>query len=276
MVVAAFRTGLAFAVLAPAGWVKARGEIAAMSRSDLCLAAVSGFFLACHFAAWITSLGYTSVACSVVLVNMNPLWVAVMAPYLTGETIGKAKAAGIGISVIGAGLIGLGDMTGDGRALLGDALAVAGGIAMAVYLLLGSRLRRKLSLLAYVTLCYGSASAVLWLVVLAAGLPFTGFSPHTYAALVSLAMISQLIGHSCYNWSLKWLSTSMVAVSLLGEPLGATLLAYLVFGEGLGLLKAAGGAMVLAGIFTASISEKKRTVSFPAGGLRGRRSQEAD
>lgn len=248
---------MAFLVLSPAAWIKARREIASLSRDHLIPAAVSGFFLAVHFAAWITSLSYTSVASSVVLVNTSPLWVAMMAPFVTGETIGRAQAAGIAISVLGAAMIGAGDMAGDGRALLGDGLAAVGGIALAVYLLLGSRLQRKLSLLTYVTLCYGAAAVFLWAVVLAAGMPFIGLSPHTYAAMVSLAMVSQLVGHSCYNWSLKWLSTGMVAVSLLGEPIGGTILAFIVFGEGLNLLKAAGGTLIMAGIYTAASTEKK-------------------
>ncbi len=267
IVVAAYRTGLAFAALAPVAWVKARREIASLSLSDLMLSAFSGLLLACHFAAWIASLDYTSIACSVVLVNTNPLWVAVLAPFVTGETIGKSRAAGIGISILGAVLIGAGDFGGGGRALFGDALAVAGSVAMACYLLLGARLRRKLSLLAYVTLCYGAAAAVLWLAVLAFGLRFTGLPEYTYAAVISLAFMAQLIGHSCYNWSLKWLSTSMVAVSLLGEPIGGTILGYLVFGENLSIWKAGGGALILAGIYTASVSEKPAT----DGAIPGRR-----
>jgi drug/metabolite transporter (DMT)-like permease len=259
IVVAAYRTGLAFAALAPVAWVKARREIASLSLSDLMLSAFSGLLLACHFAAWIASLDYTSIACSVVLVNTNPLWVAVLAPFVTGETIGKGRAAGIGISILGAVFIGAGDFGGGGRALFGDALAVGGSIAMACYLLLGARLRRKLSLLAYVTLCYGAAAAVLWVAVLAFGLRFMGLPEHTYAAVVSLAFMAQLIGHSCYNWSLKWLSTSMVAVSLLGEPIGGTILGYIVFGENLSVWKAGGGALILAGIYTASVSEKPAT-----------------
>ncbi len=256
IVVAGYRTGLAFLMLAPFAWVKAGRELASLSLSDFTLAALSGFFLACHFAAWIASLDYTSIACSVVLVNTNPLWVAILAPFITGETVGRVKAAGIGVSILGAVLIGAGDFCGGGTALFGDALAVAGGMAMALYLLLGARLRRKLSFLAYVTLCYGTAAAILWVAVLAAGLPFTGLTPHTYAAIFSLAFVSQLIGHSCYNWSLKWLSTSMVAVSLLGEPVGGTILGYLVFGETLTIWKAAGGALILVGIYIASVSEK--------------------
>lgn len=261
IVLAAYRTGLAFLMLAPFAWVKAGREIASLCLSDLLLAAFSGFFLACHFAAWIASLDSTSIACSLVLVNTNPLWVAVLGPFVTGETIGRGKAAGIGLSILGAVLIGVGDFRGGGAALFGDMLAVAGGMALAVYLLFGARLRRKLSLLAYVTLCYGAAAVILWAAVLAGGLPFTGLTPRTYAAIFMLAFIPQLIGHTCYNWSLRWLSTSMVAVSLLGEPVGGTILGYLVFGETLTLWKAAGGVLILAGIYTASVSEKEKSIA---------------
>jgi drug/metabolite transporter (DMT)-like permease len=256
IVVAAYRTGLAFLMLAPFAWMKAGRELASLTAADFMLAGFSGLFLAGHFAAWIASLGYTSIACSVVLVNMNPLWVALLAPFVTGETIGRGKAAGIGASMLGAVFIGAGDFGGGGRALFGDALAVAGGLAMALYLLMGARLLRKLSFLAYVSLCYGAAAAILWVVVLAAGFTFTGLSIPTYAAIFSMAVIPQLIGHSCYNWSLKWLPTTIVALTLLGEPVGGTILGYLVFGETLTLWKAIGGVLILAGIYIAAVSER--------------------
>jgi drug/metabolite transporter (DMT)-like permease len=129
-------------------------------------------------------------------------------------------------------------------------------VCAAVYLLLGRNLRHKLSLISYVAICYGSAAVILWLVVLSLNLPITGYSSQTVAAFWAMALISQLIGHSSYNWSLKWFSTSLVAVSLLGEPIGSTLLAYIIFDEGLTWMKFIGGMFILSAIYIAASGEK--------------------
>jgi drug/metabolite transporter (DMT)-like permease len=125
--------------------------------------------------------------------------------------------------------------------------------------LLGRTLRRKLSLLAYVILCYGSAAVILWAAVLALRLPAAGFSGTTYAAFVGMALISQTVGHSSYNWALRWFSTGLIAVSLLGEPIGATILAYLLFDEGMTWAKGVGGLLILLAIYLAGRGEVARS-----------------
>ncbi|MFZ0133380.1 MAG: DMT family transporter [Desulfobacterales bacterium] len=258
LVIAAYRVGLASAVIVPLAWFRARGELLALSRRDLFLAGLSGFFLALHFATWISSLSFTSVANSVVLVNTNPLWVGLFTPLVTGERIRPAVAGGILLSVAGGVIIGFGDFATGGNALLGDLLALGGSVCAAVYLLLGRNLRRRLSLLAYICVCYTSAAAILWLLVLILGLPVTGFSDSTYLSLWAMALIPQLIGHSSYNWALKWFSTSFIAVSLLGEPVGSTLMAYFLFGEGLTAAKVGGGTLILTAIIWAAAGEDKK------------------
>ena len=257
LVIAAYRVGIASLILAPIAWWKARDEIARLSLRDLKLAALSGFFLALHFASWISSLDYTSVANSVVLVNTNPLWVGLLTPLVVKEKIRRAMLVSIIISVIGGTIIGYGDFAIGGRALLGDGLALAGSFCAAVYLLLGRNLRRKLSLLPYIFICYGSAALILWIIVLSLGLPISGFSTDTIAAFLGMALVAQIIGHSTYNWALKWLSAGLIAVSLLGEPIGATILAYIIFKEGLTVHKIIGGIFILAAIYIAASSESK-------------------
>jgi len=259
LVIAAYRLGLATLVLTPIVWWKARQELRQLTRKDLRLAVLSGFFLALHFATWISSLDFTSVANSVVLVNTNPLWVGLLTPLIARERIAPIAVLSILISVIGGVIIGVGDFATGGSALLGDGLALAGSMCAAVYLLIGRKLRRKLSLLAYVMVCYGSAAAILWLLVLISGLPITGFGSGTYAAFWGMALVSQIIGHTSYNWALKWFSASLIAVSLLGEPIGSTILAYFLFDEGLNWSKFFGGVFILAGIYLAVSSEGRRT-----------------
>ncbi len=258
LVIAAYRLGLATLILLPIAWWKGREDLKRLGLRDFKLALLSGLFLSLHFATWISSLDFTSVANSVVLVNTNPLWVALLSPLITRERIGPIALMGILISFIGGGIIGVGDFTIGGDRLIGDGLALAGSICMALYLLIGRNLRRKLSLLPYITTCYGSAAVILWVLVIVTGQPIRGFSHGTYGALLGMALISQLIGHTSYNWALKWFSAGLIAVSLLGEPIVASILAYFIFEEGLTWLNFVGGALILTGIYLASLSERRR------------------
>ena len=256
LVTAAYRVGLAALILVPlAGW-KAGDELRQLSVRDLKLAVLSGFFLALHFASWISSLDYTAVANSVVLVNTIPLWVGLLTPLVTGDRLQKLTIVSIALSLIGGSIIGFGDFAIGAKALWGDFLAVIGAICAAIYLLLGRNLRRKLSLLSYVAVCYGSAAVFLWLVVLLLKLPIVGYSAETVVAFWAMALISQILGHSSYNWALKWFSTGFIAVALLGEPIGSTILAYLLFDEGLTWTKFIGGLFILSAIYTAAVGEK--------------------
>lgn len=257
LVIAAYRVGLASLLLAPVAWWKARDEIIALEMKEYGLALLSGFFLALHFATWIASLSYTSVANSVVLVNTNPLWVGVLTPVISKDRLTPMTKMGIVMSVTGGIIIGAGDFATGVQALWGDLLALVGSICAAVYLLLGRNLRPKLSLLAYVIICYGGAAIILWGFVFALGLQIVGFTSGTYAAFAGMALISQIIGHTSYNWALRWFSGSLIAVSLLGEPIGATVLAYIIFNESLTWTKCIGGSLVLAAIYLAARGEQK-------------------
>jgi drug/metabolite transporter (DMT)-like permease len=259
VVIAAYRVGLASLILAPFAWWRAREELLRLTARDYRLAALAGLFLALHFGTWISSLQYTSVANSVMLVNTNPLWVGVLTPFISKDHVSRLTKIGIGLSVIGGLIIGVGDFATDAGSLFGDFLALVGSLCAACYLLLGRTLRRKLSLLAYVILCYGSAAVILWAAVLALRLPAAGFSGTTYAAFVGMALISQIVGHSSYNWALRWFSTGLIAVSLLGEPIGATILAYLLFDEGMTWAKGVGGLLILLAIYLAGRGEVARS-----------------
>jgi drug/metabolite transporter (DMT)-like permease len=256
LVISAYRVGLASIILFPIAWLKVRDELSSLSMADLRFAALSGFFLAMHFAAWISSLDYTSVANSVVLVNTNPLWVGILTPFIAKEKMSITTKIGIFISVIGGTIIGIGDISFGSKALLGDGLAIVGSMCAAIYLLIGRTIRQKLSLLAYIMVCYGSAAVILWSIVLFLKLPITGFGTKTFSALCAIALIPQLIGHTSYNWSLKWVSANMIAVSLLGEPIGSTILAYFIFGESLTWAKVIGGGLILSAIRIASAGER--------------------
>ena len=256
LVTAAYRVGLASLILIPLAAWKARDELRNLSFHDIRLAIVSGFFLALHFASWISSLDYTAIANSVVLVNTIPLWVGLLTPVIAKDRLTRATVISIIVSVIGGVIIGFGDFATGGQTLLGDFLAVIGAICVAIYLLLGRNLRRRLSLLSYVAICYGSAALFLWLAVIALQLPVSGYSTQTVAAFWAMALVSQIIGHSSYNWALKWFSSGFVAVALLGEPIGATIMAYIIFNEGLTWTKFIGGLVILSAIYIATTGER--------------------
>lgn len=255
LVTAAYRVGIASLILLPVAWFKVRAEIFALNAKDLGLAVVSGGFLALHFATWIASLDYTSVASSVILVNTNPMWVGLLTPLITRDRIRVGTIGCILLSIIGATIIGWGDFSTGGKALWGDALALMGSVFAALYLLLGRNLRVRISLLAYIFLCYGSAAVFLWGAVAISGQTVTGFSGITWGAFCGMALFSQLVGHTSYNWALKWISTSTVAVSLLGEPIGASLLAYLFFQEALTGAMFIGGGLILLAIYLVAREE---------------------
>ena len=257
LVTAAYRVGLASLILIPLAIWKAGDELRNLSSREIRLAILSGFFLALHFASWISSLDYTAIANSVVLVNTIPLWVGLLTPMIAKDRLTRATVISIIGSVIGGVIIGFGDFATGGQALLGDLLAVIGAICAAIYLLLGRNLRRKLSLLSYIAICYGSAALFLWLAVIALQLPVSGYDTQTVAAFWAMALVSQIIGHSSYNWALKWFSTGFIAVALLGEPIGSTIMAYLIFNEGLTWSKALGGLFILSAIYIAAAGESK-------------------
>jgi drug/metabolite transporter (DMT)-like permease len=254
LVIAAARLAIATIVVAPVAAARHRAALAGLGGRDLGLAALAGVFLALHFATWIASLEHTSVVSSVVLVTTTPLWVALLAPLALGERLTRAILAGLGLALAGGVLVAWSGAAPHGgrHALRGDLLALAGAWMMCGYLLVGRRLRARLALVPYVTLVYGMAAVVL---VLAAGLAGHRVARIPAAAwpwLLALALVPQLVGHTTFNWALRHLPASLVAIALLGEPVGSAALAWALLGERPGALEAAGAALILAGIALAA------------------------
>lgn len=220
-----------------------------LSRSGWGLAALAGAFLALHFALWTESLRLTTVASSVALVTTNPIFVGLLSWALLRERPSAALWQGILLSVAGGLLIGWGDFAVGGSALLGDALALLGAVAASAYLLIGRRAREEGALLPYVALAYGVAAVLLLAVAGGSGaFPPLGID---WPWIGLLAAGPQLLGHTSVNWALRRFPASAVAVAILGEPVGATLWAYLVFGEAPSPLQGVGVALVLLGIVRA-------------------------
>ncbi|MDD1652770.1 MAG: DMT family transporter [Methanomicrobiales archaeon] len=249
MAIATWRLLLSTLMLTPffvnrGGFTKLR----AMGSGDLLALAGVGVALAVHFASWITSLSYTSVASSVIFVHVDPIFVALVSHFLLGERLSRRVALGIGIAFMGATVIALGDLGVGEESLIGDALSIIGAVALGVYLMAGRRLRQRLDLTTYVTPVYAVSAAVLALGSVAVGVPLVGYDARVMMLFAVIALVPMIFGHTLYNWALRWVSAPVVSISLLGEPLGASILAFLLLGEAPGPLTMIGGAVTLAGI----------------------------
>lgn len=256
LVVAFWRCALASAVLLPLAGRRLVREWERLERRDWLAAALAGFFLALHFATWIASLDYTTVASSVVLVATTPVWVALLGRWFGQPQVSRGTALGIAICLAGAVAIGAGDLALAGEALLGDALALAGAVAIALYFLIGRRIRPRLTILSYLSTCYGAASVFLGAFVAVAGEALLSYPAATYGWMLALALVPQLIGHSCFNWALAHVSPVTVATFALGEPVFAALLAWALLAEDPPWTALAGGAVLLGGIALTVRSEE--------------------
>lgn len=270
LAIAAYRMVFSGLILAPLALPTLRTEMRKLSRRELGFALLSGLFLALHFATWITSLEFTSVASSVVLVTTAPLWLAILAHLLLGERITRATSFGLIVAFIGGIIVGISDSCVQaasglqcpplsefvsGERFLGNVLALIGAWTGAGYFLIGRRLRPKLSLMSYVFLVYGVAGLVLAAMVWVSATPAFGYSGQSYLWLLLLAIFPQILGHSSFNWALGHLPAAYISIPLLGEPLISTILALLLLDEIPSPIKIFGGLLILAGIVLGSLGQ---------------------
>jgi drug/metabolite transporter (DMT)-like permease len=276
IVIAAYRLGLATLFLAPFALIRHRSELTGIQGNERRLAIGSGIFLALHFATWITSLEFTTVVSSVVLVSTAPLWVALLSPITIKEPLTKPVLIGMGLAFLGVIVVGASDVCSvqngglicppfnefiRGEAFIGDLLALTGAWMAAGYLLIGRRLRVGISLVPYIFIVYGIAAVVLIIIMFASGQSSSGYPPQTYLWFILLALVPQIFGHSSFNWALGYLSAAFVSITLLGEPIGSAVLAYILLDETPTLLKIFGAILILAGIYIASRGEAKTKVA---------------
>jgi drug/metabolite transporter (DMT)-like permease len=271
LVIAALRLTFASLIIAPLALTRHRHELTSLDRRDLVLGLLAGFFLALHFATWISSLEYTSIASSVVLVSTTPLWVAMLSPLVLKEPITRPVIWGMILALLGGIVIALSDVchwTGGlsctsmdtffkGQAMWGNLLALVGAWMAAGYLLIGRRLRAKFSLVPYIFIVYGMAAIILLIIMFSAGQTPFGYPTQAYFWILLLAIIPQLIGHTTFNWALKFLPASVVSITLLGEPIGSTILAFVILKETPSITELIGAALILTGIYIASRLEAK-------------------
>ncbi|HEU4641109.1 MAG TPA: DMT family transporter [Gemmatimonadaceae bacterium] len=243
---------IALFLLPSRGWRQWR----TLDGAGLALAVAAGVMLALHFWSWNTSVGLTTVAASVVLVNLQPVVVAALSALWLREAPTSRQWMGIAVAMLGALVVAVPDVRAaggagtSGRALLGDLLALVGAVTAALYYLAGRRVRQTLDLWPYVALVYGACLVTLLVFAAAARVPLWPQPPRELAIFAALAIGPMMLGHTGMNWALRYLPAYVVNLTTLGEPVGATLLAAALpwIREVPPALTLAGGALVLAGV----------------------------
>lgn len=243
-----YRIGLAALCLAPVAALPAARAWPGLSPHARLALLASGVALALHFATWVTSLSHTSIASSVLLVNTAPLFAVGFARLLLRETAPRIVITAIAVALAGAVVIAAGDWSAAPSSLMGSLLALAGAVSLALYHVAGRGLRDTMPLTAYVFTVWGGAAVTLAIFCLVGGVPLAGYDVRTMACFVALALIPTLGGHGLVNRALRALPAPTVGLFMLGEPLGASVLGYLVFGEVPSASTLAGGVLVVAAL----------------------------
>jgi drug/metabolite transporter (DMT)-like permease len=251
LIIGSYRLLIASLVLWPLTIKYSRNELRHLTPRDLRLALISGVFLALHFGLWISSLSYTSVATSVILATSSPLFVAIASYAFFKEKISWKIITGIAVCFFGAAFICYGNWGIGADSFFGGILALLGALAASGYMLIGRRLRQTMSLLTYGSVTCSTAGLLLLFASLIWGYPLFGYTGNTYLMMILLAVVPQLLGHLSLNWSLRFVSATLVTIAVLGEPVGANILAFLILGEKPQLFEIFGSLLILAGIFTA-------------------------
>ena len=257
-----YRMLFAAILMAPFGIRRLARNLKALPSADLWLLVASGILLGVHFASWITSLKYTTISNSVVIVATQPFFVAIMEWLFWKEKISRWTAIGMAVAFVGMVIISRSDFHLSGNQLLGDMLALIGAFCAGAYLMAGRKIRQKLPNRYYVFPVYLIAALTLLVIAVPFHSPLTGFPAKTWLCFFLLALIPTMMGHSLYNYLLKFVRAHLVAVTILGEPIGATVFAALIFGEYPPLATYIGGGSSLAGIILALFpAAKDKTVS---------------
>jgi drug/metabolite transporter (DMT)-like permease len=205
---------------------------------------------------WVASLSFTSVASSMILVSTQSIFAVALSHFAIKERVSRVVLLAVVIALLGSLIIGGGDLRVGRETLTGDGLALAGGLLAALYMITGRKVRQELPLLPYIFLAYSTAAVLLGIACLVFRTRMWSYPGQTYLWLVLLALVPTHLGHTVFNWALKYLPAYVISISLLGEPIGATTLAYLVFREAPPVLTFVGGALVLAGIYLVAREER--------------------
>ncbi|MFD2169469.1 DMT family transporter [Tumebacillus lipolyticus] len=259
-----YRLVFTFLLLGPFLLTKeARREMRALRLRTWGAIALSGLFLGLHFIFWIGSLQYTTVASSTILITLQPIFVMVIAYFTLNERTAWQAWVGASIALIGSALIGIGDFQISGGALWGDLLSLLGTLVVSGYLVIGQHLRGEMSSMVYSLLVYIFAIVVMFFYCLWEGYSLVGYSGKEWFLFVLLAIVPTIFGHTLFNWLLKYVNAATISMAILGEPIGASLLAYLLLGESISSAQWVGGAIILSGIWLFLRTQKRAATAVP-------------
>jgi drug/metabolite transporter (DMT)-like permease len=249
LAIAMWRNALAVGLIAPYSMLRSRvrAELAALSRREVTLAALAGLLLAAHFATWVPSLRYTSVASSTALVATQPIWTALIARAF-GQRIPRRAWIGIAVALVGVLVLTGVDVSVSAETLVGDLLALLGGMFAAAYVFAGAAVRATVSTTTYTLLCYSTCTVLLLAVCLVGGVQLTGFSTADWLRILALTLGAQLLGHSLFNVVLRTTSPVVVSLAILFEMPGATLIAAVALGQVPPLAVLPAAALLLVGV----------------------------
>ncbi|MFD2043861.1 DMT family transporter [Ornithinibacillus salinisoli] len=261
-IIANYRLLFAVILMSPFILLKYRHEFKLIQKRDWILSSFAGVFLAFHFIFWFESLNYTSVASSVVLVSLQPIFAFIGTYIFFKERFTPGAVISMIIALLGSIIISWGDFQISGMAFLGDILALLGAIMVTAYFLMGQSVRKRLSLMTYTFVVYGISSLTLIIYNIVAQNSFVGFSGDHWLIFLALAIIPTFLGHTLFNWALKWLSTSTISMGIVLEPIGASILAYIILEEKINWSQWLGGTIVVFGLFLFILSTtRKATVT---------------
>lgn len=261
-IIANYRLLLAVLIMAPFIWGKYRHEFKYIQKKDLVYSSLAGVFLAFHFILWFESLNYTSVASSVVLVTLQPIFAFIGTYLFFNERFSPGAVISMLIALFGSFIISWGDFQLGPEELFGDILALLGAIMITVYFLFGQDARKRISLMPYTFIVYSVSSITLIIYNLILQNNFLGYPADHWWIFIALAIIPTFFGHTLFNWALRWLSTATISMGIVFEPVGATLLAYLILDERVTASQWLGGTIVIFGLFLFIMSTtRKRTVT---------------
>jgi drug/metabolite transporter (DMT)-like permease len=256
-VIAFYRLFFSVLFMLPIFLIKYVPELRLITKRDWAFSAIAGVFLAFHFILWFESLNYTSVASSTVLVTLQPLFAFIGTYFFFKEKFSwKAILSGL-IAVAGSVIISWGDFKISGSALFGDILALIACALVTAYLMFGQTVRKRVSLITYTFIVYFICTITLFFYVILAGEPLYPYPAVDWGLFILLALVPTLLGHTLFNWSLQWLSTSTISMAILFEPVGAAILAYYVLQEELIWTQITGGLIVIGGISYFLLDERR-------------------
>jgi drug/metabolite transporter (DMT)-like permease len=239
-----------------------------ITRKDYFLLFFSGLFLSLHFLFWMGSLKLTTVASSTIILSLQPIFVLIGAYLVFREKTTKPAIVSMSVAIIGAIFVGWGDIGVSYQNIQGDALSILGTAAVAVHMLIGQKLLKTVPASVYSFVVFLTAVLIFSLYNLALSIPMTGYSEKEWGIFILLAVVPTVFGHVLFNWLLKYVTAATISMAILGEPVGASLLAYILLGEKLSVTQWLGGVIVITGLYFFLRSTRNRKKSNPPAPVR--------